>query len=74
MGAEAVEVALEVGTPGAGGLVEVVAADVRGDGGVHAADDAVEDPFFEAAVVECEGVCGGRVGLDDVAQIVFGLE
>ena len=74
MGGETVEVALEVGAPGSRGLVEVVVADVRGDGGVHAADDAVEDAFLEAAVVECEGVWGGGVGLNDVAEVVFGLE
>ena len=74
MGGEAVGVALEVGAPGAGGLVEVVVADVGGDGGVHAAYDAVEDAFFEAAVVECERVWGGGVGLNDVAKVVFGLE
>jgi len=66
-------VACEIRTPGSCRLVEVVVADVRGDGGVHAADDAVEDAFLEAGVVEIE-VVGWTTGLDDVAEVVGGFE
>ncbi len=54
-------------------MVKVVGADVGGDGGVHARDDAVEDALFETFVVNGE-VGWGSVGLNDVAEVVGGLE
>lgn len=69
VGGQALGVAVQVGAPGAGCLVQVVVADVGGDGGVHAADDAVEDAFFEALVVERDFAFGGS-GEHDAAEIV----
>ena len=48
-------------------------ADVGGDGGVHTADYAVEDAFFQTFVVE-RNVGFGSAGEHDAAQVVGGLE
>lgn len=73
MSGEAVLVALKIGAPLAGCLVQVLAAYVGGDRGVHAADDAMEDAFFKTFVVEDELGFRGP-GLDDVAESVGGFD
>ena len=73
VGGKTVLVALDVGAPAAGGLVEIVKADVGRDGGMHAAYDAVEDTFLEAFVVELQL---GRWGvlLNNSPEVVSCLE
>ena len=60
----------QIWAPSAGRSIEIVVADVGGDGCVHARDDAVKDTFLEARVVK-----GGRggIGLKDMTEIIRGL-
>lgn len=72
---ETVHVAGQVGAPEAGGLVEVVPAEMGADAGVHSGDDPVEDALLETLVVGLEAGGGdkGGVGLVETLAVELGL-
>ena len=46
----------EVGTPFSCHLIQIVPAEVGGDGCVHARDDTVENTLLETGIVEFDGI------------------